>query len=81
MGDIVDFKSKGIVPVERVQDPRRVPPPPADGLVLACHCGSTLHELLNAGVVRCSRCGDYGKATWGWAPRPDVTPTPGPRKA
>lgn len=70
MGDVVDFKTKQSVPAEEASHgtaSHTVPPPPADGLVLACRCGGTVHELLNAGVIRCARCGDYGKATWYWA--------------
>lgn len=42
-------------------------PPPTDGLVLACACGGTLHEMLNAGIIRCARCGGVAPGVyWRW---------------
>lgn len=68
---VVDFRTRKAP----VGVPDKSPSPvPADGLVLACACGSTLHELRNAGYVVCSRCGAYGHATWRFAPR---VPEPG----
>lgn len=65
--NVLDFRSRKPVQPEQVAPSRpQVPPPPTDGLVLACSCGSTNMELLNAGVVRCARCGAHGRVSWGW---------------
>lgn len=40
---------------------------PTDGLVLACACGGTLHEMLNAGYIRCGRCQRVASTlSWGF---------------
>ena len=70
---ILDFRTRKPIAADAAPSSRpQIPPPPADGLVLACSCGSTNMELLNAGVVRCARCGNHGKAYWGWVKPPGV---------
>jgi hypothetical protein len=57
MGDVLDLKPRLVVVNDKPVD---------DGLVLACHCGQTLHEIINNGIVRCARCRCEAPITWGW---------------
>lgn len=64
MGDVIDWKTRSVTPAE-VKHGK-----PTDGLVLSCHCGSTLVELLNAGVVVCARCRCTAPVEWRWEKEP-----------
>lgn len=66
MSNVIDFRTRSSVSAAD-DSPQHTPAPPADGLVLACKCGSTYMELLNQSVVCCARCGDWGKVNWSWA--------------
>lgn len=84
MADIIKFEPKP--PVKRpgentigpsVLDTSKIgPKDPIANMVISCHCGCVLHELLNAGVVVCSRCRCRAPAVWQWdRDSPTLPPT------
>lgn len=53
-----------VLPFRLVEGGRSAAPP--QGLFVACHCMSTLYEVINGGEVRCARCGCALPARWQW---------------